>query len=73
MRQSSKNKQRHQQMHEVLYSVGQIWINHPELRLGQLLCLVSLQYNDNGDPFYLPDQELIRKVIEYDRRNKSAI
>jgi len=68
-----KKNNRQQQMHEVLVSLSEIWKNHPDFRLGQLLCFIMSQYNGDVDPFHLPDAEIQRKVIEYVRRNHNAI
>lgn len=44
---------------EVLEAVQDFWETKPDLRLGQIICLCC----DQGeDPFYLEDDELLRRL-----------
>ena len=50
---------------EVTAFVGAVWMQFPELRLGQLLSNALRSANGNTDPFYVEDAELVRIITEW--------
>lgn len=41
----------------VLQAVRTYWYEHPDLRLGQILCILA-----KGDPFYMEDDAVIEQL-----------
>jgi predicted Zn-dependent protease with MMP-like domain len=49
----------------VLDAIEDYWQEHPDLRLGQLLCILASDAgHDDGDPFHLEDSELERLLTQ---------
>ena len=44
----------------MLQKIGEIWKQYPDLRLGQLLENISMEYNSSL--FFTEDEDLIRKL-----------
>ena len=48
----------------VLEELEEYWKNNPDLRLGQLIFILSSKYNNFDDPFYMEDDELLQTLKE---------
>lgn len=46
----------------ILTSVEEIWKKYPDLRLTQLIMNVLMIH---GDPYYIDDDELEKRLVEY--------
>lgn len=44
---------------KVLQEVALFWIDHPDLRLGQIISNASSSIKNNSDPYYMEEEELI--------------
>ena len=48
-----------------LNSLGAVWKQHPDLRFGQIIWLVSKGIRkSDGDPFYIEDHDFLRGMAE---------
>lgn len=54
-----------QRIEEIIPLLQSAWALNPELRLGQLICALSVMYNGNSDPFYLEDDKLLLSIQKY--------
>jgi hypothetical protein len=57
-----------QQKEEVIKRLLVAWKCKPELRLGQLLLCAMHEANNDYDPFYIEDYELVRNTEEFIKR-----
>lgn len=57
------NADRHQEMVETLTNIWTLWINYPELRLGQMLSTFDI-FNEDATMFYQKDSVTNKKLKE---------
>jgi len=55
----SRNPER---IDEVIEEVKKYWKENPDLRLGQLIFILSSKHNNIDDPFYMEDDELLQTL-----------
>lgn len=55
------NADRFYEIDTALERIREVWMAHPELRLGQLLSNVK----SNGDLYYIEDEDLVNKVEDF--------
>jgi len=48
----------------VLYAVREFWVNHPDMRLGQIISNASFEAMRDADPFHMEDEALVKALIE---------
>lgn len=48
----------------VLEELEKYWKDYPDLRLGQLIFILSSKHRNIDDPFYMEDDELLRTLKE---------
>ncbi len=56
-----------EQKRDVIDALFQAWLEHPELRLGQLFVNTA-----GGDPFYVEDFDLVAKLGDLNRKEVSC-
>ena len=47
----------------ILDKISKIWSNHPDLRLGQLICNAGKYSSCKTDLFYIEDAELVEGLV----------
>lgn len=53
---------------EIIPLLQSAWEMAPDLRLGQLLCILSVKANTNMDPFYMEDDELLIGIQRFNEQ-----
>lgn len=64
-----KRAQTPEQKREVIDRLYDAWLRSPDLRLGQLVSLIT---PNGGDPFYIEDFTLVEKIEAARPKNKRA-
>lgn len=57
---------------EVLDELESYWREHPDLRLGQALCVLADGAGYGRDPFYLEDGALLRELRRQQSHGRAA-
>lgn len=56
------------QKRECLNQILAVWLEHPDLRLGQLIENARLTQGLEGDLFYAEDLVLVQAIIDFGKR-----
>ncbi len=46
----------------VLEAIKTFWVNHPDMRLGQIIGNASYEAMGDPDPFYVEDEDLVKAL-----------